>query len=72
MFTKLKLVLVDDVRKAWKFISVQFAALLLCLDYAFQYLPAIQQYFPAHWVSIIAAGIIVGRLIRQTKKGEQK
>jgi len=45
---------------------VQIAALLMMLDVAYTYLPAIQAYFPEGWVKWFALAIIVGRVLHQT------
>ena len=61
-------ILVDDVRKAWKFLSVQLAALLAILATAWEFVPAMQQYLDPAWVKYFALAMIVARVIRQTPK----
>lgn len=60
---------IQDWPRAHKLLSVQLAGLLLALDVAYDYLPAIAQYLPEHWVRWIALAIIVGRVIRQASVG---
>lgn len=57
--------LIPEWRSAWSFLSVQLAAVLGLLDLAYEYLPAIQTYFPEGWVKWFALVIIAGRLINQ-------
>lgn len=70
MINKLKPKLIDNWRDAWRFTSVRLAALLALLDVAFDYLPAMQSYLPPHWVQVLAALIILARVIRQPKLHE--
>lgn len=62
----MKLRLIEGWQQAYKFFSVQVAALLMMLDVAYTYLPAIQAYFPEGWVKWFALAIIVGRVLHQT------
>ncbi|MDB5802284.1 MAG: hypothetical protein JWL63_3223 [Rhodocyclales bacterium] len=64
----LKRKLIDDVRKAHTFLSVQAAALLGVVALAYDYMPALQQYLPAGWVKWGALLIIAARLIKQQQK----
>ncbi|QBE66842.1 DUF7940 domain-containing protein [Pseudoduganella lutea] len=66
MWTRIKAHLVEDWAKAHKFLSVQLAFLLLALETAFDYLPAVQQYLPANVTTVLAAAIIVARVLKQT------
>lgn len=61
---------IEDWQRAHKLLSVQLAGLLLALDVAYDYLPAITQYLPQYWVRWIALAIIVGRVIRQASVGK--
>ena len=56
----MKLRLIEGWQQAYKFLSVQIAALLVLLDVAYTSLPAIQAYFPEGWVKWFALAIIVG------------
>lgn len=60
--------LVDDARKAYKFLSVQLAALLAILATAWEFVPAMQQYLDPAWVKYFALAMILARVIRQTPK----
>ena len=57
--------LIPNWREAWKFMSVQLAAILALLSFAYDYLPAVQQYLPEGWVKWMALGIIVVRIVKQ-------
>lgn len=57
--------LIENWREAYRFLSVQLAALLAVLSLAYDYLPAVQQYLPEGWVKWLALAIIVGRLLQQ-------
>jgi hypothetical protein len=57
--------LIPNWREAWKFMSVQLAAILALLSFAYDYLPAVQQYLPEGWVKWMALAIIVVRIVKQ-------
>ncbi len=62
--------LVDDASRAWRWFSVQIAALLAVLPLAWAELPGdVKAYLPPEWrpwiVTGLAVGIIAGRLIKQ-------
>jgi hypothetical protein len=57
--------LVEDAHKCWRWLSVQFAVLLVLLDLGLPYLPTLKEYLPAHVVSILAGAIVVARVYRQ-------
>lgn len=61
----MKLKLIPEWKDAWKFISVQLASLLVFLDVAYEYLPAVQAYFPEGWVKWVALAIVLGRIVKQ-------
>lgn len=63
--------LVENWRHAYKFLSVQLAALLALISAAYDYLPSIQQYLPEGWVHYMALAIIATRLIQQRNTGRQ-
>lgn len=60
--------LIDDARRAWRFLSVQLAALLALVATAWDYMPALQQYLDPAWVKYAALAILVARLWKQTPK----
>jgi hypothetical protein len=66
--------LVDNAREAWRWFSVQIAALMAVLPFAWMELPAdVKAYVPTEWrpwiVSGLAVAVIVGRLVAQPKAG---
>ena len=58
--------LIPDWRHAWRFLSVQLAALIALLATAFDYLPVIRTYVPDGWVKWAALLIIAGRILNQS------
>lgn len=60
--------LIDDVHKAYRYLSVQLAALLALVATAWDYFPAMQQYLDPSWVKYGALAILVSRVIRQNPK----
>lgn len=68
MWDRIKSHLVDDWRKAYTFLSVQFAALLVLLEVANAYLPEIMVYVPEHYRGYIGGAILVARIIQQQKR----
>jgi len=61
----MKLRLIENWRSAWRWASVQLAALLAIASAAYVYLPAMQLYLPETWVTWAALAIIVARVIQQ-------
>ncbi|KAF7600157.1 MAG: hypothetical protein CGU28_04215 [Candidatus Dactylopiibacterium carminicum] len=61
----MKIKLIENWREAHKFLSVQLAALMTLISFAYDYLPAVQQYLPEGWVKWIASAIILARVIKQ-------
>ena len=62
--------LVDDASRAWRWFSVQLAALMAVLPLAWSELPAdVKAYVPPEWrawvVTGLAVAVILGRLIKQ-------
>lgn len=57
--------LIPDWQQAWRYASVQLAALLALLSTAYEYLPAIQTYLPEGWVKWLALAIIVARVLQK-------
>lgn len=70
MIEKLKGLLIDDWKRAWKFLSLWLAGALIFIDSAMEYLPVIKQYLPDGWVKYVAAAIIVARLVNQTRRNK--
>ena len=65
--------LVDDASRAWRWFSVQLAALMAVLPFAWAELPAdVKAYVPPEWrpwiVTGLALAIIAGRLVKQEPK----
>ncbi len=57
--------LIEEWRKAYKFLTVQLAVGLGFVATAYEYLPAVQSYLPEGWVKWFAIAIIVARVIKQ-------
>ena len=66
----MKLRLVPDWRHAWRFLSVQLAAVIALLATAYDYLPAIRDYVPEGWVKWAASLIIAARVMNQRLPGD--
>jgi hypothetical protein len=66
----MKLRLVPDWRHAWRFLSVQLAAVIALLATAYDYLPAIRDYVPEGWVKWAAILIIAARVMNQRLPGD--
>lgn len=64
----MKQVLVDNWKNAWKWLSIQLAALLVIMDVLAQNLPAVAAYLPEGWVKWLGIAIIVARVINQTSQ----
>ena len=66
--------LVEDWKKAWKWLSVQLAALAVVAMQLYQQFPQFQSYIPDKMFHNIMSGlvalIIIGRLIQQGEKNE--
>ena len=62
-----KLKLVENWRKAYKFLSVQLYVLLAALVASYDYLPVVAQYFPPEMIPFLAIAIVVARIIDQPK-----
>ena len=60
--------LINEWHKAWKYLSVQIAALLAMLATAWDYIPSLQQYLDPAWVKYAALAILVARVVNQTPK----
>lgn len=57
--------LIDDVKSAWRYLSVQLAALLALVASLWPFFPEMQQYLDPAWVKYVALAILVARVIRQ-------
>ena len=62
--------LIPDWRHAWRFLSVQLAAVIALLATAYDYLPAIRTYVPEGWVKWAALLIIAARVMNQRLPGD--
>jgi hypothetical protein len=62
--------LIDEWKKAHKFLSVQVTTITGVLAMAYEYIPQIQQYFPPGWFKYAVGAILIARLLRQQKKEE--
>ena len=67
LFSKLESRLVDDWRKAHKWLTVWVAALIAVLAEAQDQLPLVREYLPDGWVKFAALAVIVARLYKQSK-----
>jgi hypothetical protein len=70
MWDRIKAHLVDDWHRAYRFLSVQLAVLLVLLEGAYAYLPDITSYLPEHTRGFVAGAIILARIIQQTKRAK--
>lgn len=66
----MKLRLVPDWRHAWRFLSVQLAAVIALLATAYDYLPVIRDYVPEGSVKWAALLIIAARVMNQRLPGD--
>lgn len=56
---------IDDWHRCWKLLSVQVAAGIGAIAWAYDYVPAMQQYLPPDWAKWAIGAIIIARIIRQ-------
>lgn len=63
-----KVSLIANWKTAWKYVSVQLAALLALGSLAFDYLPFMKDYLPQEIVTYLALAIIAARLVSQPKR----
>lgn len=61
-------ILIDDARKAYRYLTVQLATLMAILATAWEFMPQVQQYLDPAWVKYFALAMILARVIRQTPK----
>ena len=66
----MKVSLIEEWQKAYKFFTVQLAAMLVLLDIAYDYLPDVQAYLPEGWAKWFALAIIVARVVKQRSSGD--
>lgn len=64
--------LVPDWKDAWRWLSVQLAALMAVLATAYDYLPVVRDYLPEGWVKWAALLLIAGRVLNQQTPGGAK
>lgn len=57
--------LIDNWKGAWKFVTVQIAAVILFLPTLLPYMGDIAQYVPHNWYQWLGGAILVARIIKQ-------
>lgn len=67
MLTKIKEHLIEDWKKAYTFLSVQLAFVLVLLEGAYAYQAEIVGYLPEHTRGYVAGLLIAARIYQQTK-----
>lgn len=60
--------LIEDWKKAYTFLSVQLAALLVLLEVAYAYQSEITSFLPEHTRGYVAGILIAARIYQQTKR----
>lgn len=60
--------LVRDVRECRRWFSMWGLALIAVLGGLWEFIPALQQYLPPGWVSVLAVASALGRVIDQSRK----
>ena len=63
----MKLRLIEEWRTAYKFLSVQLAALMAVLVSVEPFLPQMAAYLPPHWQAYLSVAILVARIVQQAK-----
>ena len=63
----MKINLIPNWRVAYKYLTVQLAAVMLVLSTGVEVLPMLAAYLPTNWVQIMAALILLARMIQQAK-----
>lgn len=63
--------LIDDIRSAWRYLSVQMALILAGLATAWDYIPAVQQYLDPAWVKYFALAMVVARILNQSPRKDK-
>lgn len=59
--------LIPEWKQAYKFVSVQLAALMTVLLGLEQFAPQIAAYLPPEWQLILSGAILVARIVQQAK-----
>lgn len=57
--------MIPDWKKAWRFTSVQLAAVLVALDLLAQYQPELKEYIGDEYARYLGVAIIIARVMRQ-------
>lgn len=63
-WNKWKLELIPDLKDAWKFLSVQAAALVLLLDISVDQLPALRAVLPESFMPYTVVIVILARIVQ--------
>lgn len=58
--------MIPEWKKAWRFTSVQLAALLIALDLLAQYQPELKELIGDEYARYLGVAIIIARVMRQT------
>lgn len=61
----MKFKLIENWKQAWKYISVQIAAVILFLPTLAPYMPEIMAYIPTNWYQILGGAILIARIVKQ-------
>lgn len=61
----MKLKLIDNWKSAWKYVTVQLAAVLFFLPELLPYMPELAQYLPTDWYRWLGMAILVARIVKQ-------
>lgn len=64
--------LIENWKRAYRYLSVQATALLALVAMAYEYLPAVRDYLPEGWVKYAALVVIVARIIQQKETAEKR
>lgn len=59
--------LIPTWKQAYKYITVQLAAILVMVSFAYEYLPVLQDNLPTDYSKWIGLAIIVARIVSQPK-----
>lgn len=63
--------LIDDVRRAWRYLSVQMAVVLAGAATMWDYVPAVQQYLDPAWLKYFAVAMIAARVLNQSPRKDK-
>ena len=66
---KIKCKLITEWKQAWKYLSVQLAAILVFLPTLLPYMPELAQYMPTNWYQFLGMAILAARVIQQKVVG---